>query len=407
MLNKLKGGSNSSGSSIGSVENQINHTTKTHKEQIKKKLKQEKRKKKQQHKESKHQLDSLHDDSTSISSATNHTTGDESTFVSSSTVNHHHHHSGSMDDQLPSNISADLVDEKYMLMLVDIGVSDEVREYETTTKSTWAKWNEVQRYEQSKHDLTDEQENSEQSVEEMVSTWEQQGYDLQTLEKIHVLIRTAPTNWVHHFSIHKGIRALGECLALTNVLGKKRDQEELQKQALCVSSLRALVNTTIGADEFLSETEAVKNLALILDTYNINTASQCLRILAILCGWSLQGFSLVINAFNHYKLVKREKRRFFDIVQRVQETKDLEYKLSVMILMNALLTNAPDEGSKSLIKKEMRNLGMVELVDELKNELANSMYGGNENEETLVDLGKQIEKFEDKMSDLGDDHTFP
>ncbi|KAF0984008.1 hypothetical protein FDP41_007923 [Naegleria fowleri] len=372
MLNKLKGVI-SNNNTVGSVENQINSTAKSAKEQVKKKLKQERRNKKTTER-------------TNIWS-------DESSVVS---------YCGS--GTLPPNITPDLVDEKYMQMLVEIGVSDEVREYESTTKSTLAKWNECQRYEQSKHE-SDEQENNEQSVEELVSGWEQRGYDLQTLETIHVLIRTAPTNWVHHFSIHKGIRAIGECLALTNVLGKKRDQEELQKQALCVSSLRALVNTTIGADEFLSETEAVKNLALILDTYNINTASQCLRILAILCGWSLQGFSLVMSAFNHYKLVKREKKRFFDIVQRVQETRDLEYKLSVMILMNALLTNAPDEGSKSLIKKEMRNLGMVELVDELKNELANSLYGGNENEDTLVELGKQIEKFEDKMSDLGDEHA--
>ncbi|KAG2393390.1 hypothetical protein C9374_006921 [Naegleria lovaniensis] len=397
MLNKLKGVI-SNNTSVGSVENQINSTAKSAKEQVKKKLKQERRNKKKLQKERKQAStsSSLHDDSTSINSNTNISNNiwsDESSVVS---------YGGS--GTLPPNITPDLVDEKYMQMLVEIGVSDEVREYESTTKSTLAKWNECQRYEQSKHE-NDEQENNEQSVEELVSGWEQRGYDLQTLETIHVLIRTAPTNWVHHFSIHKGIRAIGECLALTNVLGKKRDQEELQKQALCVSSLRALVNTTIGADEFLSETEAVKNLALILDTYNVNTASQCLRILAILCGWSLQGFSLVMSAFNHYKLVKREKKRFFDIVQRVQETRDLEYKLSVMILMNALLTNAPDEGSKSLIKKEMRNLGMVELVDELKNELANSLYGGNENEETLIELGKQIEKFEDKMSDLGDEHA--
>ncbi|KAL9647809.1 hypothetical protein ABK040_015295 [Willaertia magna] len=303
-----------------------------------------------------------------------------------------------------ASLTPEEVDEQYIEMLVDIGVPEGVRESETK-KSTNAKIRELIRYKESKKEAFEEQEEDEEHATNILTEWEQKGYDLHTLEIIHVLIRTAPTRFVNQFIMNGGIKAISECMALTNVLSNNRSQDELQKQALCVSSINALVHTNIGTDEVLSVTHSVRNLALIIDTPNINTASQCLHILSTLSAWSMQGFALVMDAFNHYKLIKREKKRFFDVVQRVQETKDLEYKLAAMILFNSLLTNAPDEGSKTLIKKEMRNLGMVELVDELKNEMADSMYVVGENEESLLNLGEQIEIFETKMSGVNEEQS--
>jgi len=113
---------------------------------------------------------------------------------------------------------------------------------------------------------------------------------------------------------------------------------------------------------FLEEKDAVRNLALILDSDNIKTRIEVLYLLAIVCSWSNAGFELVLDAFNHYKLVKRESTRFADLVKNLKTVKDQEYKGHIMMMINALLSSPPEETTRIFLQKEFRNLGLMDIV---------------------------------------------
>lgn len=201
----------------------------------------------------------------------------------------------------------------------------------------------------------------------LIEQFQEQG-DLKTLQKIQVLLRTQPIRWVNSFIGMDGIRVIAEALATTNVLSVQRTSEDVQFQTECVHCFRAILNTKIGMEAFMEERDAVRNLALMLDSPVVATRSQVCFLLAIIASWSNQGFALTLDAINHYKLVKREKTRFQDVVNSLREIRDQEYKANALLMLNALLTSPPDEATRILIQKELRNLGLVHIVEEMKDD---------------------------------------
>ena len=116
-------------------------------------------------------------------------------------------------------------------------------------------------------------------------------------------------------------------------------------------------------ESFLQEREAVRTLALILDSPQISLKIEVLYLLAVICSWSDDGFDLVLDAMNFYKLVKREPQRFYFLVKNLKEIKDDEFRSHVMMMINALLSSPNDDSTRIYIQKQLLNLGILKIIE--------------------------------------------
>ncbi|KAG2392934.1 hypothetical protein C9374_009511 [Naegleria lovaniensis] len=371
-----------------------------------------------------------------------------------------------------SSMGEDEVNQEFADMLLEMGVPENIRRKQLTTKNVQEKLRRLYHF---KYHSTNHGEQDQDTPSILLSAWEKNDYDIMRLARIRELLLDKPIRWVNQFIMQGGIKQLIHCLNSTNILSRKgeRDElmldmenvaalenesdnadafsdaggeystshlmsnmshsnlsvynqdqttannsvdqevnspilsnqvatvEDLEKQSLCIEALKALLNTNVGIEEFLAEKDAMKNLVLILDTPNMDAACDILQILTVMASWASHGFSLVVSALSHYRLVKREKARFYDIINRMKTTKNLKYSFFALLLFTTLLEKSPDEGTKSLFKKEFRNLKVAEATAELKKEvLERSIESMNDPDaqQLLYDLNIQIELFDEDVS---------
>ncbi|KAL9656216.1 hypothetical protein ABK040_007833 [Willaertia magna] len=337
------------------------------------------------------------------------------------------------------NLSEEQINQAFENVLIEMGVPENIRMKQLSTKTQQEKQRLLLHFKALDNLVQDEEEDSPFKI---LKTWELNDYDVATLGKIHEYLLYKPIQWVDQFIQNGGIRHLLQCLNSTNVLSRKVESEilavssevdsavtpnsddlstspssahgiqleittnkisseEIDKQSLCIEALKALLNTNIGIEEFLAEKDSMKNLVLILDSPDINTACAILQILSVMSSYGNQGFSLVVSALDHYRLVKREKTRFYDIIRRMKQTLDLQYSFFATLLFNTLIDKSPDEGTKSIFKKELRNLKISELITRLKKRCTEkSMLDSHDDslQELIQDLAVQIEVLDDEVS---------
>ena len=137
----------------------------------------------------------------------------------------------------------------------------------------------------------------------------------------------------------------------------------MQIQQECVNCFRAILNTDVGVDAFKYEKDTVHSLVLILDAKNIITRTQTLMLLSIICTLDPSYFLLIIDAFHHFKLVKREKYRFERLISSISEIKDQEFRANVLCLINTLITHTPEDATRLSLIKDFKQLKLPEIIE--------------------------------------------
>ena len=111
-----------------------------------------------------------------------------------------------------------------------------------------------------------------------------------------------PIAWVHKFIDADGINVLADALSHTSLLHNRRGKDDTAIQQEVIACFKAILNVDGGADALLRKPDAIRNIALILDSDHVQTRGQCIFLLAIICSWSVEGYNLTLEAFNHYKV---------------------------------------------------------------------------------------------------------
>jgi len=258
---------------------------------------------------------------------------------------------------------ADEIEERFERMLDSIGANNEVRE-------TYANYSLENKFRLAKNyeDASRAANDMDHGVPELISRLNE-GFDKKTLQDVLISLKTKPVTWVQTFVNYDGIKTISQILASTNLIKtSSKDAVDHAVQNDCVNCLRAILNTDYGLEAFLEEKDALKNLALVMDTEHIPTKSQVLFLMAVVCSLdSDEGFMLAIDAMNHYKLVKRERLRFSDLVQSLRAVKDDDYRSNALMLINAFMTSCPDEGTRSIIHQQFSSLGLLQIIRDMKN----------------------------------------
>jgi diaphanous 1 len=287
------------------------------------------------------------------------------------------------------NMSEEEVNKLFEEMLDKIGATDEVRKtsrnYNIQTKQSMVRnW-------QSTEALVSTTSADEQ-VKNLIKKF-QTTNSIDVLRSISICLRNNPILWVKKFIEQDGISVLAEALATTTLLQGRKGKDETSIQQEVITSFKAILNVDGGAEVLLKKPDAIRNVALVLDSDHIPTRGQCIMLLAIICSWEDLGYQLAIDAFNHYRLIRREVARFHDLVKSL-ERKDIddEFITNVLTMCNALVTCCPDEGSKNVIIKQLRAHGLVNYVNKIKESTENS-------EELATQLAIFDEEFADKAND--------
>lgn len=145
--------------------------------------------------------------------------------------------------------------------------------------------------------------------------------DMETFTVLVVCLRTKMMTWMEQFLNLGGLDLLSSVLASESDNCKQSNFENLDVLEHCVLCFRAIINCEIGMKRFLHTPDAVRSLALALyalkveeehKTQIVRIRCQILFLLCVVCHYSEEGFWLVLDAMNHFKLVKRFENDYND-----------------------------------------------------------------------------------------------
>ena len=188
------------------------------------------------------------------------------------------------------------------------------------------------------------------------------------LGDLWVCLRTEPINWVLDFIESQGLIAL---LTVLSQINQKEYKTEgfLDREYDLVKCIKALVNLKDGADHALQTNKTVPAILGSIFSTRLATRKLATEVLVFLAHWQPPtGQQQVIDAFDHLKSQSGNYNKFDSWFRIVESTLDgrgkmgsmvgasedvrtggvgaegllMEYALSTMFLINAIVSEAPD-----------------------------------------------------------------
>ncbi|RVE56196.1 hypothetical protein OJAV_G00233610 [Oryzias javanicus] len=198
-------------------------------------------------------------------------------------------------------------------------------------------------------------------------------------------LESSNESWMVQFLEMHGLDLLMEALEHLSGRGCARMSDALL-QLTCVGCVRAIMNSSSGLHFILDSRMYVRNLIQALDTSNLMVKMQVFELLAALALFDPQGCHLTLDAFNHYKSLKKQQYRFSVIVNELQATDNAPYMVTLMSVVNVLLLEQEDLRSRNRLRQEFIGLQLLDLLPRMR-------------ETEDVDLNIQCDAFEDSMTE--------
>ncbi|KAL0476715.1 hypothetical protein AKO1_006186, partial [Acrasis kona] len=132
-----------------------------------------------------------------------------------------------------------------------------------------------------------------------------------------------------------------------------------------LSCFRAVLNIEVGMRAVLSQPDVIRVIVLSLEKCTNANRSSILLLLALLCRYSEEALSLALDGLSHYKLVKREPRRFSSICDWIIKSSDIKLRIHALMFFNALLNTPSDPRLRSDLQQEFINLDILKRIKEL------------------------------------------
>ncbi|XP_024147076.1 inverted formin-2 [Oryzias melastigma] len=198
-------------------------------------------------------------------------------------------------------------------------------------------------------------------------------------------LESSNESWMIQFLEMHGLDLLMEALEHLSGRGCARMSDALL-QLTCVGCVRAIMNSSPGVHFILDNQMYVRNLIQALDTSNLMVKMQVFELLAALALFDPQGRYLTLDAFNHYKSLKKQQYRFSVIVNELQATDNAPYMVTLMGVVNVLLLEQEDLRSRNRLRQEFIGLQLLDLLPRMR-------------ETEDVDLNIQCDAFEDSMAE--------
>ncbi|KAJ8408013.1 hypothetical protein AAFF_G00262410 [Aldrovandia affinis] len=199
-------------------------------------------------------------------------------------------------------------------------------------------------------------------------------------------LEASDRTWMTGFLELRGLALLLEALGRLSGRGCTRATDVIL-QLTCVGCVHAIMNSSAGINLIVDhEGGYVRKLSQALDTSNTMVKKQVFDLLAALCMFSADGYSLALDALEHYKSIKTQQYRFSVIMNELEAMDNIFYTITLLSIINALIIGAKDLQRRDRLRKEFIGLGLLDILPKLR----------EQEEEGLI---IQCEAFEETMAE--------
>ncbi|PRP77167.1 hypothetical protein PROFUN_14508 [Planoprotostelium fungivorum] len=162
-----------------------------------------------------------------------------------------------------------------------------------------------------------------------------------TINTLRHWLTSEPVEWIRGFLNVGGADRLA--FFVENIeMKKQKSPEDFNSVGEALRGIRAIMNFTPGLEAVIKNDKLIEAMALCLDlSLDEKDAMVLVFEFIVLCG-APNGHKRTIKAFDHYMNKRKEKRRFWNLVQQMKLTSAADLKAAYMALINAIC-NVPEE----------------------------------------------------------------
>lgn len=302
---------------------------------------------------------------------------------------------------LPPMPSAEEVERRYAEVMETIGLGKDFKhptEYQTkaiTGVSLENKWAMV-----CQHQKVDAAQKLGGRIEDTPQYWTSKikaEPTLKLIKELQIVLGGANLQWLKSFIDAGGLSNLLDILGTVEMDIHRKTissnfgslDEQVNMQSDLVLCLQRLMNNKTGLQGTINTEGGVKKLALCIDMAE-NMRIKVVQLLTVVCLVPPDGHRLTVEGLTSYKAIKKEKRRFETIIKYLSEAKNSKEKTIYLSFINALINSPTDIDVRIAIREEFVNLGLVDILKNLKSSL---------NPQTDTDLETQIDVYEEESND--------
>jgi hypothetical protein len=134
-------------------------------------------------------------------------------------------------------------------------------------------------------------------------------------------------------------------------------------------SIKSAMNSQVGLDIMIRETDLVSSLALNIDSFDSAVCTQTLELLAVLMvsGGDQGGSKTVLDALDFLKLVKRERVRFQSLADALQSPHSaISFKRDILFFLNTVVNTSIVLEDRLEIRADLVYAGILPTIEKLK-----------------------------------------
>ncbi|XP_067660533.1 inverted formin-2-like [Haliotis asinina] len=203
---------------------------------------------------------------------------------------------------------------------------------------------------------------------------------VQVYYALRTKLESSDETWLQEFISLSGLDSLLD--SLCQMTGKAfTGFSDAILQIDCISCIRAILNTRVGLDHFLSTSTCIKKLTQALTITNTLPKKQVLEILSAIMAYSTHGYKLVITALEHFKREENQSHRFSIVLNELKSAETVPHKTAVMTFLNCIINCNTNIAERTRCRNELAGLGLLDVLSFLQRE------------EVDVDLHIQLQTF--------------
>lgn len=149
----------------------------------------------------------------------------------------------------------------------------------------------------------------------------------------------------------------------------KKTNMDLSVEIEIVKCLKVLLNDEYGLKNALAMgVNFFGPFVLSIESDNKRMRRRVPKIMGAVAAYSQEGHSGIVESLNYFKKIKNERLRFQKIVKMLSTEDDLEFRVNILLLINAVINFPPEVENRINLREEFLRLGLKEILEALKGE---------------------------------------
>uniref|UniRef100_A0AAY4D1V6 Formin-like 1a n=1 Tax=Denticeps clupeoides TaxID=299321 RepID=A0AAY4D1V6_9TELE len=162
-------------------------------------------------------------------------------------------------------------------------------------------------------------------------------------------------------------RSLNSLANSRKMIRSSRLASQREDVHVCIMCLRAIMNYQSGFNLVMTHPRCVNEITLSLNNKNPRTKALVLELLAAVC-LVRGGHDIIISAFDNFKEVSAEKKRFEKLMEYFQhDDSNIDFMVACMQFINIVVHSVENMNFRVHLQYEFTQLGLDTYLETLKN----------------------------------------